>query len=88
MVIAAPNYSESLDATQLLGSHFEIPDLPLSYDYVVVEGDTADLMMARRLASNFPFTVAIMETKSFYELDSDNYSEIPEYASQFTRNWS
>ena len=87
LVIAAPNDSESLDATQLLGSHFGIPDVPLSYDYVVVGGGTAGLVVARRLASNSSFTVAVIEAGGFYELDNGNYSEIPGYASQFTRKW-
>ncbi|TKA73539.1 hypothetical protein B0A49_07711 [Cryomyces minteri] len=82
---AAPSYSENLYATQLIGSHFGVPDTPASYDYVVVGGGTAGLVMARRLAANSSFTVAVIEAGGFYELDNGNDSEIPAFASQFTQ---
>ena len=79
------SFSEDLYATQLIGSHFGIPDIPLTYDYVIVGGGTAGLVMARRLAANSTVTVAVIEAGGFYELDNGNFSEIPGYASQFTR---
>ena len=81
----APNYSENLYGTQLIGSHFGVPDIQVTYDYVVVGGGTAGLVMARRLAANSSFTVAVIEAGGFYELDNGNYSEIPAFAAQFTR---
>ena len=84
---AARSYSESLEATQLIGSHFGIPDIPTTYDYVVVGGGTAGLVTACRLASNSTFSVAVIEAGGLYEMDNGNYSEIPAYASQFTRKW-
>ena len=78
-------YSEDLFATQLIGSHFGVPDTPITYDYVIVGGGTAGLVVARRLAANSSFTVAVIEAGGFYEFDNGNYSEIPGYASQFTR---
>jgi GMC oxidoreductase len=78
-------YSEHLYATQLIGSHFGVPAIPVTYDYVVVGGGTAGLVMARRLGVNSSFTVAVIEAGGFYELDNGNYSEIPAFASQFTR---
>ncbi len=78
-------YSEDLFATQLIGSHFGVPDIPVTYDYVVVGGGTAGLVMARRLAANSSFTVAVIEAGGFYEQDNGNYSSIPAYAAQFTR---
>ena len=82
---AAPSYSEDLYAAQLIGSHFGVPDIPVTYDYVVVGGGTAGLVVARRLAANSSFTVAVVEAGGFYELDNGNFSEIPAFASQFTR---
>lgn len=82
---AARSYSESLGATQLIGSHFGIPDIPLTYDYVIIGGGTAGLVVANRLASNSSFSVAVIEAGGFYELDNGNFSEIPAYAAQFTR---
>ena len=78
-------YSEHLDAAQLMGSHFGIIDTPETYDYVIVGGGTAGLVMARNIAANSSFTVAVIEAGGFYEFDNGNYSEIPAYASQFTR---
>lgn len=82
---AAPEYSENLLAAQLIGSHFGIPDLPAVYDYVIVGGGTAGLVMARRLAADSSLTVAVVEAGGFYEQDNGNFSEIPGYAAQFTR---
>lgn len=82
---AARTYSESLDAAQLIGSHFGIPDTPVTYDYVVVGGGTAGLVVAHRLASNSSYSVAVIEAGGFYEMDNGNYSQIPAYAAQFTR---
>ena len=78
-------YTEHIYANQLLGSHFGVPDTPVTYDYVVVGGGTAGLTMARRLAANSSFTVAVIEAGGFYEFDNGNYSEIPGFAAQFTR---
>ena len=82
---AAPGPSEDLYATQLIGSHFGVPDIPVTYDYVVVGGGTAGLVIARRLAANSSLTVAVVEAGGFYEFDNGNYSEIPGFAAQFTR---
>lgn len=82
---SSPNFWDDLSATQLIGSHFGVPDVPASYDYVVVGGGTAGLVMARRLAANFQFSVAVIEAGGFYEFDNGNYSQIPAFASQFTR---
>ncbi len=82
---AARSYSESLAATQLIGSHFGIPDTPVTYDYVVIGGGTAGLAVAHRLALNSSYSVAVIEAGGFYGMDNGNYSEIPAYAAQFTR---
>ena len=82
---SAASVHEDIYATQLIGSHFGVPDVALTYDYVVIGGGTAGLVMARRLAANPSFTVAVIEAGGFYEFDNGNYSEIPGFASQFTR---
>lgn len=78
-------FSEILFASGLIGSHFGVPDIPKTYDYVIVGGGTAGLVIARRLAANASLTVAVIEAGGFYELDNGNFSEIPAFASQFTR---
>lgn len=82
---ATTDYSENLFAAQLIGSHFGVPGIPIIYDYVIVGGGTAGLVVARRLAANSSLTVAVIEAGGFYELDNGNFSEIPAFASQFTR---
>ena len=82
---ATPNYSENLDAVQLIGSHFGVPDLLVTYDYIVVVDGTAGLVVARRLAANSSLTVTVIEAGGFYEFDNGNYPEVPTYTSQFTR---
>ena len=83
--VRAFSFSENIYTTQLVGSHFGIPDTPVTYDYVIVGGGTAGLVMARRLAANSSITIAVVEAGGFYEFDNGNYSEIPAFASQFTR---
>lgn len=76
---------EQLSAAQIIGSHFGVPDVPKSYDYLVIGGGTAGLVIAERLAANSTYSVAVIEAGGFYELDNGNYSQIPAFASQFTR---
>ncbi|KAL6715586.1 hypothetical protein ACLMJK_006547 [Lecanora helva] len=77
--LCASSYSEDLYATQLIGSHFGVPGTPLTngFDYVIVGGGTAGLVMARRLAANTSVNVAVVEAGGFYELDNGNISSIP-----------
>jgi len=77
---AAQFYYESLTAQSLLGSHFGVPNIVAAYDYVIVGGGTAGLTMARRLAANASFTVAVIEAGGFSEFDNGNQTEIPAYA--------
>jgi hypothetical protein len=69
--------SESLFANDQLGSHFGLPGVNVSYDYVIVGGGTSGLALAYRLAENHRYSVAIIEAGSFYELDNGNLSSIP-----------
>lgn len=79
-------YRDSIGATGLLGSHFGIPGISASYDYVVVGGGTAGLTVARRLAANSSVSVAIIEAGDFAAFANGNLSQVPAYASYFTGN--
>ncbi|KAL8743615.1 MAG: hypothetical protein Q9190_004057 [Brigantiaea leucoxantha] len=81
---SASIYSEQLLASQLIGSHFGVPDLSKAFDYVIIGGGTAGLVIAERLAANSTYSVAVIEAGGFYELDNGNYSQIPAFAPQFT----
>ena len=78
--------SKLLGSQGLLGSHFGVPGIDASYDFVVIGGGTAGLTVARRLAANTSITVAVIEAGDFYEFCNGNFSEIPAYATQFTGN--
>lgn len=65
------------------GSQYGRPGLPASFDYVIVGGGTAGLAVARQLASNSSFSVAVIEAGSFYETDNGNLSVVPAYTSNF-----
>ncbi|KAL8722841.1 MAG: hypothetical protein Q9225_000728 [Loekoesia sp. 1 TL-2023] len=85
-IVVARSFSESLSAQGLLGSHFGVPGISASYDYVVVGGGTAGLTVARRLAANASVSVAVIEAGDFYQFSNGNLSEVPAYATQFTGN--
>lgn len=75
--------NEQLTSQGLLGSHFGIPGLPGSFDYVIVGGGTGGLAVARRLAENASFSVAVVEAGDFYEFSNGNLSQIPADAAAF-----
>lgn len=86
LFLASVVSSETISAQGLLGSHFGIPGIDGSYDYVVIGGGTAGLTVARRLATDPSITVAVIEAGDFYEFSNGNLSQIPAYATQFTGN--
>ena len=61
----------------LLGSSFGIPGRNATYDYIVVGGGTAGLVVATRLAEQQSGSVAVIEAGSFYEITNGNVSQIP-----------
>ena len=71
--IAAPNPI----SRQLLSSSFGVPGNDASFDYIIVGGGTAGLVMATRLAEDFSNSVAVIEAGGFYEIDNGNISVIP-----------
>ena len=82
-VLSQSFLQDTLSAQGLLGSHFGVPGLPGSYDYIVVGGGTAGLTIARRLAADSTVTVAVIEAGGFYETDNGNYTQIPANAVYF-----
>ena len=76
-------YSEGIVGQGLLGSHFGVPGLPATFDYVIAGGGTAGLTLARRLAANSSLSVAVVEAGDFYEFSNGNLSEIPADAASF-----
>ncbi|KAA6411749.1 MAG: versicolorin b synthase [Lasallia pustulata] len=81
--MAQNSLQETLSALGLLGSHFGVPGLPATYDYVIVGGGTAGLTVARRLAANPSVTVAVVEAGGLYETDNGNLTQVPADAVYF-----
>lgn len=54
-----------------------------SFDYVIVGGGTAGLVLANRLTESENTTVAVIEAGTFPEDVAGNWSQIPGYASKF-----
>jgi choline dehydrogenase len=63
---------------KLSGSSFGTP-FDTTYDYVIVGGGTAGLVIANRLSASGQNIVAVVEAGSFYEIDNGNVSQIPRY---------
>ena len=83
-IAAASIFDESLSAQGLLGSHFGVPGISRTYDYVVIGGGTAGLTVAYRLTVNTSMTVAVIEAGDFQEFSNGNFSDIPAFVSEFT----
>jgi hypothetical protein len=82
-VSAAAQWFESLEAQGLLGSHFGIPGVGAQYDYVILGGGTAGLTLARRLAQDARYTVAVIEAGDFYEFANGNNTAVPGLSAAF-----
>lgn len=69
-----------IQAHDLLSSHFGHYGWPgQSFDYVIVGGGTAGLVMARRLSEDGSASVAVIEAGGFAEIDAGNATEVPMY---------
>lgn len=64
----------------LFGSWFGMPGIDAEYDYVIVGGGLAGLVVAERLAENRTLSVAVIEAGSLYEFSNGNESQIPWYS--------
>lgn len=74
-------YEEALIGNGLIGSHFGIPGLNATFDYVIVGGGTAGLTVATRLAENTAYSIAVIEAGGFPETDNGNLTSIPAFNS-------
>ncbi|KAH8692040.1 putative GMC oxidoreductase [Talaromyces proteolyticus] len=83
IVASQLSYRESITGINLLGSHFGIPTLNASFDYVVVGGGTAGLTIATRLAQAGKYSIAVIEAGTLPELIDSNCSTIPASAANF-----
>lgn len=83
VTLASSTLTETLLAQGLIGSHFGVPGVNASFDYVIAGGGTAGLTLAKRLAENGSVSVAVIEAGDFYEFSNGNFSEVPAYAAQF-----
>ena len=63
----------------LLGSSFGIPGTNQNFDYVIIGGGSAGLLVASRLAEDASKLVAVIEAGGFYEQDNGNHSQIAAY---------
>jgi len=70
-------FTESVPVdSRLFGSSFALPG-NATFDYIVVGGGTAGLVVATRLAQDPSTSVAVIEAGSFYEIGNGNTSQIP-----------
>ncbi len=65
--------------TSTAGYSFGVAGVDSSFDYVIVGGGTAGLVLATRLAENPSISVAVVEAGGFYEADNGNISTTPAY---------
>ena len=77
------SYARRSRGHPILGSSFGVPG-NASFDYVIIGGGTAGLVVAAKLASDASISVAVIEAGGFYELDNGNISVIPGDASYYT----
>lgn len=54
-----------------------------SFDYVIIGGGTAGLVLANRLTEKADITVAVLEAGTHAEDISGNWSQVPAYAAKF-----
>lgn len=71
------DFNDAIAASGLIGSQFGVPGIPGQYDYLILGGGTAGLTMAKRLAEDKRFTVAVVEAGDFYEFANGNNTQIP-----------
>ncbi|KAI9751373.1 MAG: hypothetical protein M4579_006096 [Chaenotheca gracillima] len=68
--------AQTAKTQRLLGSSFGVPQ-DAAFDYVVVGGGTAGLVLAARLSEDPSNSVAVIEAGSFYEIGNGNLSQVP-----------
>jgi GMC oxidoreductase len=68
---ARPLLAERQDLTD--SSLLNVP----KYDYIIIGGGTAGLVMANRLSENASISVAVIEAGGYYEKDNPTFSTVP-----------
>ncbi|KAK2772272.1 hypothetical protein CKAH01_13975 [Colletotrichum kahawae] len=69
---------DSQGVTRLYGNSFGRPGYNVTYDYIIVGGGNAGNTIAARLALDpANYTVAIVESGSFYEITAGNRTQVP-----------
>ena len=76
---SSTNQGRSSKFGALLGSSFGIPGANQNFDYVIIGGGSAGLLVASRLAEDPSKLVAVIEAGGFYEQDNGNHSQIAAY---------
>lgn len=75
---AAPAETSSSNSSHCPNSH-----LGQAFDYVIIGGGTAGLVVARRLSEDPGTTVAVIEAGTFPEDVHGNWTQVPMYAGNF-----
>ncbi|KAK7709569.1 hypothetical protein SLS57_008624 [Botryosphaeria dothidea] len=78
-LLAMPHFTErdtTSSSGKLLGSSFGSGG-NATFDYIVVGGGTAGLVVATRLAEDPNTSVAVIEAGNFYEISNGIYSQVP-----------
>lgn len=84
LTAAAPRKPWSTARSSSQSRHsFGTPGRNASYDYVIIGGGTAGLVVAARLAEDLSNSVAVIEAGGFYQVDNGNLSTIPANAIWF-----
>ena len=52
----------------------------VTYDYIIIGGGTAGLVIAKRLSKVSNITIAVVEAGNFYEIMNGNLSVVPYFA--------
>jgi len=65
---------------------YALPYIPATYDYIVIGGGTAGLIIASQLAANSSISVAIIEARGLYENDNPP-SIIPGHVAIQSTGW-
>ncbi|KAH6680742.1 hypothetical protein B0J14DRAFT_649118 [Halenospora varia] len=76
-VLTAHKSAASNFGNATYSNNFGILDIDASYDYVILGGGTAGLVIAYRFAENQNLTVAVVEAGGFYEQENGNQSLVP-----------
>lgn len=78
-----PTSSSQFQRAPPAGHSFGSPEIDATFDYIVVGGGTAVLIITSRLAADASISVAVVEAGGFYEADDGNTSVVPGYCTVY-----